>query len=140
MSEIDETDKLIVSLLQQNGRMTAAHIAIKLSVGETTIRNRIRKLLNKGVIKCFTINPDYAKIGKPITAFIILDTDSGQPNNTGDQLRTEVSEFYRVGGEHEYIAKIRCQDLHELGEIIGRIKHIPHISQVITYISLQEYP
>ncbi|MDD3127629.1 MAG: Lrp/AsnC family transcriptional regulator [Candidatus Izemoplasmatales bacterium] len=55
----DDTDKKILKLLGENGRITNNDIARKLSISEGTVRNRIKKLESSGFMKVLgLINPD----------------------------------------------------------------------------------
>lgn len=67
--EIDQVDHKIISLLQQDGRMSNSEIARKLGVAEGTVRHRIERLLNEGLIK-ITAVPDPAKLGFDISVII----------------------------------------------------------------------
>lgn len=55
----DDTDKKIIKLLGEDGRITNNDIARKLSISEGTVRNRIKKLESSGFVKIMgLINPD----------------------------------------------------------------------------------
>lgn len=55
----DDTDKKILKLLGEDGRITNNDIARKLSISEGTVRNRIKKLESSGFMKIMgLINPD----------------------------------------------------------------------------------
>lgn len=58
-SKIDETDYKIIRLLGENARMANTEIAERLSISESTVRNRIKKLVDNRVIQNIAvINPD----------------------------------------------------------------------------------
>jgi Lrp/AsnC family transcriptional regulator for asnA, asnC and gidA len=55
----DETDREIIRILNQDGRITNNDIATRLNVSEGTVRNRIKKLSDAGLLKVAgLINPD----------------------------------------------------------------------------------
>ncbi|HBC89304.1 MAG TPA: transcriptional regulator [Lentisphaeria bacterium] len=56
----DATDRKIITLLRDDGRITNNEIARILGVSEGTVRNRIRKLTDDGSIKITgLVNPDF---------------------------------------------------------------------------------
>jgi len=56
---VDETDRQIIRILNQDGRITNNDIATQLNVSEGTVRNRIKKLSDAGLLKVAgLINPD----------------------------------------------------------------------------------
>jgi Lrp/AsnC family transcriptional regulator for asnA, asnC and gidA len=55
----DETDREIIRILNQDGRITNNDMATQLKVSEGTVRNRIKKLSEAGLLKVAgLINPD----------------------------------------------------------------------------------
>ena len=75
MADLDEKDRKIITALLENSRQTTGRMSKKLNLPITTIHNRIKKLLREGVIRNFTINLDYKKLGKPIFAHVGVIVD-----------------------------------------------------------------
>ncbi|MEQ8719547.1 MAG: AsnC family transcriptional regulator [Acidimicrobiales bacterium] len=68
---LDETDKKIVRLLQKNARTPNTEIARKLGVAETTVRNRVTRMLDEDQIKMIAVvNPDATEA--TISAFLLV--------------------------------------------------------------------
>jgi DNA-binding Lrp family transcriptional regulator len=61
--EIDDVDYNILNLLCQNARIPTLDISNKLNVTTTTVKNRIKKLIELDVIKGFRINLDFPLLG-----------------------------------------------------------------------------
>jgi Lrp/AsnC family transcriptional regulator for asnA, asnC and gidA len=56
---VDETDRQMIRILNQDGRITNNDMATQLNVSEGTVRNRIKKLSDAGLLKVAgLINPD----------------------------------------------------------------------------------
>jgi Lrp/AsnC family transcriptional regulator for asnA, asnC and gidA len=134
---VDETDRIIISFLQRDSRTPAAEIAKRLSLSETTVRNRIRKLADSGVIKRFTVNLDLAKLGKRITAFIMINTTKGQLA-VAQELNSinEAIEVYSVTGEFDFAVKVVCESPSELERIIEKIRARASVERTTTFIVL----
>ena len=69
---MDILDLKIVRCLTEDARSTYKHMAEEAGVSEATVKNRIDKLVEEGIIKKFTIIMDYHKLGRAIKAFIGL--------------------------------------------------------------------
>jgi Lrp/AsnC family transcriptional regulator for asnA, asnC and gidA len=134
---VDETDRIIISFLQRDSRTPAAEIAKRLGLSETTVRNRIRKLADSGVIKSFTVNLDLAKLGKAVGALIMVNTKRGQ-QDVAKELTTisEAVEIYSVTGEFDYVIRVVCDNPTELEKIIEKIRLCPSVEKTTTFVVL----
>ena len=63
---IDEIDQAIIHLLQQDARRSNTDIAKHVIVSATTVRNRIERLEEEGIINGYSINVDYDQAGAPL--------------------------------------------------------------------------
>ena len=67
---LDILDLKVIRCLTEDARCTYKHIAEEAGVSEATVKNRIDKLQEEGIIKKFTVIMDYHKLGRAIKAFI----------------------------------------------------------------------
>ncbi|MHB1867549.1 MAG: Lrp/AsnC family transcriptional regulator [Nitrososphaerales archaeon] len=74
--ELDK-DGLILQKLRSDSSKSVSEIALELDMPRTTVQERIKKLVQSGVIKRFTVQTDYTKLGKPVTAFILVSFLAG---------------------------------------------------------------
>jgi Lrp/AsnC family transcriptional regulator, leucine-responsive regulatory protein len=84
---------------------------------------RIRRMEDLGVIKAFTVNVNHEKLGKAITAFIIVfmkttDHQSFQRFLIGQEM---VTEGHRVSGEGCYWLKINCANHEDLNNFLDQL-------------------
>ena len=82
---MDDKDKLILSLLQKNGRMTASEMAGEVDLSVPAVTERIRKLTEGGVLKDFRAVLDAKKVDYDVTAYILLDMSSS--SSYGDMVQ-----------------------------------------------------
>jgi Lrp/AsnC family transcriptional regulator for asnA, asnC and gidA len=76
MSEIDKTDRAIVDLLMNDGRMSAADISRALgNVSERAVRYRIDRLLSQGIIRIGAI-PVPQALGYAVVADVFIQVDA----------------------------------------------------------------
>lgn len=118
---IDETDRSIMALLQQDARMANAEIARRVGLAPSAIFQRIRKLEDRGVIQGYAARLDPRALGYGLTAFVRVQTAAGTtaPEATR-QLGAipEVSEIHRVIGEDCFFLKVRVRDPEALEELL----------------------
>ncbi|WP_073611622.1 Lrp/AsnC family transcriptional regulator [Desulfopila aestuarii] len=71
---IDPTDRHIIELLQEDGRLSNTVIARRLGISETTVRNRLNRLIAEGIIQIVAVsNP--LKIGYEAVGILKIRTD-----------------------------------------------------------------
>jgi len=59
---LDAVDRQIISLLQQDGRTSNVEVASQVGVSEATVRKRLDRLLDEGVVR-ITAVPNATKVG-----------------------------------------------------------------------------
>ena len=77
MHSDEAKDDLILQKLRLDSSRPVSEIAAELDMPRTTVQERIKKLVQNGVIKRFTVQTDYAKLGEPVTAFVLVSFLSG---------------------------------------------------------------
>ena len=61
---VDEFDREIIGLLQQDGRLANVEIARALGITEGTVRKRLERLLSEGIIRIMAV-ADPVALGRP---------------------------------------------------------------------------
>lgn len=142
---VDNIDKKIMQLLQDNSRISNAEIARKLDMATSSVFERIKQLENKGIIKEYTAWLDCSKLGCDQIVFLLLRTtemigEIGAAKKIAEI--PEVQEVHHVAGEDCYIVKLRVKDNKELASImrnkLGKIKSISSSKTIIVLESIKE--
>lgn len=136
----DSIDAKIITILQQNARISNAEVARQLDMAPSAILERIRKLETRGVITGYEarIAPKQAGLGLLAFVFVRSDERAGA-QDTGERLTAfpEVQEVHHVAGEDCYLAKVRARDPEDLSRILReRFGSIPHLRSTRTTIVL----
>ena len=139
---MDEKDKLILSLLQKDGRMTASEMAEKVDLSVPAVTERIRKLMEGSVLKEFRAVVDAKKVGYDVTAYILLDMSSS--NSYGDMVQNaqdndEVLECHSITGEGSHILKVRTHDTSSLESLLRNIQSWPGVIRTHTMIVMSTF-
>lgn len=144
---IDEIDRQIIELLQNDGRLSNAALAEKVGLTTSTVYERVRKLERKGIIKGYMAVVDAEALGKSITAFIRLTVSALTDNYIDSKNKVmevalaepDVLECHGVAGEDCYVLKVRVASPKELERLIERIRTQASISRSTTNIVLSTF-
>ena len=118
---IDEMDRRILSLLQQDARLPNAEIARRVGMAPSATLERLRKLEERGVIRGYEVRLDPRKLGLGVTAFcFIRSRDKVGEVETSERLKQHpnVLEVHHIAGEDCYLVKMRTTDTEELGRLL----------------------
>ena len=138
---LDEMDRQILRILQQDARTSNAEIARRVGLTSSAIFQRIRKLEESGTIRGYTTLTDARRLGYGLVAFIMVRT--GESVRTSDTIEPllgipEVQEIHRVVGEDCFLVKVRVADTDALAHLLDdRIQPIPSVASTRTTIVLQ---
>jgi len=137
--ELDDVDRQILNLLQDDARRSFKEIAEEAKVSEATVFVRVKKLMKNSVIKSYKAIVDPKQVGKGTLAFVMLKAN---PNVYTKVLPTlvdmdEIYEIYDVTGAYYAILKIRTSSTEELATIIDKIGMIEGITGTETTVVLR---
>lgn len=83
---IDNVERQIILLLQQNGRMSYVEVAEHIGVTEGTVRRKVNRLIEEGVIKIAAVANPFA-IGFDTPAIISIKAETNRVMEVANQLR-----------------------------------------------------
>lgn len=138
---LDDKDRAILTELQKDARRSTKAIAKDLNIPRATVHERIKRMMDKGIIKGFTVVPDYSQLGEPVTAFILI---SFLPNNDVSQRELAgriagldgVQEVHLISGEHDILIKVRGISMEGIGSlVIDKLRMIPGVGKTLTVAS-----
>ncbi len=112
----DGIDSAILEILRRDGRASFTDIANKLKVSDVTVHLRIKKLVERGIIKNFSANLDYSKLDFPIIAFIELKIAPGTISKVTESIigLEGLLEVYELHSHCDLMLKVRARDLNDL--------------------------
>ena len=137
----DKKDELILQKLRLDSSQSVSDLADDLRMPRTTVQERIKKLTQSGVIKRFTVQTDYSKLGKPVTAFILVSflAASGVSQKEAAQKIaeiTDVCEVHVISGDWDIIAKARGESIQSIGDLVlDKIRNVKGVERTLTCTS-----
>ncbi|MFX1314654.1 MAG: Lrp/AsnC family transcriptional regulator [Promethearchaeota archaeon] len=116
---MDIVDLKILELLKEDGRMSYNDISENVGKTEATVRRRVKKLIDEGVIKKFTI--DYNIDSKPKTrATVKIEPDFKEIKNTLKELIgiEEITDIWRLSGDCGLFIKVEIPSIEQFNPLI----------------------
>jgi Lrp/AsnC family transcriptional regulator, leucine-responsive regulatory protein len=138
---IDATDKAILNILQQDGRISNADIARQVNLAPSAVLERVRKLEERGVIRGYSANIDAKALDFGLAAIVAVRT-SQCGEGVGEELSAipEVQEVYEVAGDDCFYIKVLSKDAESLGLFLReKIKGIPNVVNTRTTVVLKTF-
>jgi len=142
MTNLDEIDRQLLTLLRKNARMSVVNLATKLKVSRATVQNRINKLEREEVILGYTVKLKHEAEVEVNTVKIIMSI-SVEAKDEANVLKAleafhEVISVYHTNGHWDLIAEVQAENLSLLGGLLVRIRAIKGIVQTETNLLLDQ--
>ncbi len=142
--KIDETDRKILEILQENARITNVEIAKRVNLVPSATLERVRRLEKLKIIKGYHACLDPMKIDCKFLAFVYIKTENKfyttfiKPFNE----HKEIQEVHHVAGEDCYLLKIRAKDTQHfnyfLHHVILKMEGVTETRSVIVMDTTKE--
>ncbi len=116
--KLDEKDHTIIALLRGNSRLSVRDIGKKTGIRPSTVHERIRKLVNSGVIERFTLKLNNKAVGENFIVFMLV---AGKPTEyVGETLlgHRNIKEVFGITGEYDMIFKLKFKDVEEFNDFV----------------------
>ncbi len=144
MKGIDEIDRKLLNILQDNSRITIRELSEKLHLSTTPIHERIKKMEKNGFIKQYITLLDPRALGKKLTVFISVSL-SNHTKEVVDEFENEVKnlpevmECYYVSGNWDFLLKVQCNDMEDYHNfVIHKFSVIKNITQFYSSFVMSE--
>ena len=140
--QIDEIDGRILTELSKDSRRSYADVGKDVGLSTAAVHERVRKMLERGVIERFSLQIDPEKVGLLLVAYVLIRNDGGvRCADVAPRLQAmpEVVELHSVAGEYDFLAKIRTTHARRLEELLYDIKAIPGVARTTSTIVLSTH-
>ena len=139
MVALDSKDLAILSLLQQNARITVKEIAAKIHLSTTPVHDRIKRLEITGVIKQYATLLDHTKVKKGLMVICYVSLKEHNKNAGVKFIKAihamqEVIECYNISGEFDFMLKVVCEDMNAYYDFhvnkLSAVDNMGHVQSV----------
>lgn len=140
-NELDNIDKKIISMLQENARVSLKEIAEQVYLSSPAVSVRIDNLVESGYIQGFhaVINP--IKLGYHIKAFINLEVSPVDKNDFYPYIKKckNVVECNCVTGDYSMLLEVLFPSTDELDQFIGELQKYGRTKTLIVFSTCVEH-
>jgi Lrp/AsnC family leucine-responsive transcriptional regulator len=135
----DDIDLKLLEILQKNGRIKRNELADRVNLSVPSVSERLKRLEEVGIIKGYSAILDAKKLGKDITAFVLVSIDSSKYYPLFIERAMEVDEIlecHSITGEGSHLLKVRTENTTTLEKLLSRIQSWPGVIGTKTSIVL----
>ena len=133
----DEIDERIIRILQEDSRRAFVDIANEIGLSESAVRRRVKPLVDRAIIKRFTIELGASDKTSAITLISVASTaDTSAVSNRLMELNG-VKVVYEITGQYDIAAIIAAPAIVDINRCIDDIRKIEGVSDTDTVIILK---
>ena len=138
--KMDETNKKILDMLIKDSRRPYREIAEELGITESTVRKRVKKLVEDKVIERFTLALNPEKSGRSVIAYVTAYPQNQREREVEELVKElpEVVEAYAMSGKCGVNMKVEVKDLQSLNRFLEKLQNEPAITALESCIALKE--
>lgn len=141
-SQIDNTDRKILSILMEDASIPYTDVAKRVFVSGGTVHVRMKKMEEMGIVKGTQLRIDYAKLGYDVTAFLGVYLEKSSYYDEALKGLKDIAEVVDVNyttGNYSMFVKLICRDTQHLRAVLhDKIQKVSGIQRTETFISLDE--
>ncbi|RKE52315.1 Lrp/AsnC family transcriptional regulator [Sphingobacterium detergens] len=142
--QLDEIDKKLLRLLQEDAKQTSKELSHKLALSVTAVYERVRKLENSGVISRYVALLNKQKIAKDFMVLCHVKLTQHKKEYIQQFEREvmdlqEVTECFHVSGDYDYILKICVRDMEDYRHfMLSKLTSLQHIASTHSSFMIAE--
>ncbi|MFX0030577.1 MAG: Lrp/AsnC family transcriptional regulator [Candidatus Hermodarchaeota archaeon] len=135
---IDDIDKQILELLQEDAKLTIREIADRTEKSQTAVRSRIQRL-ERDLIKKYIALIDCSKLGYREMVMASLRVNSRRPL---EQIKEQIEKMQRIKfayiitGDYPIFIMAKCLDHEDSMDLIENLRNLPEVEEVKTQLVL----
>ena len=135
---LDEIDKKIIKVLQDDARTSLRKISELVKVSLGTVSNRVKRMERNGVIKGYSVILDPDQIGWELNVVIGLRIQKGRLIEIQERIAKDsrVHGVYDVTGDFDSMVIARAKNRKDLDDLSNNVLSIDGVERSITHLVL----
>jgi DNA-binding Lrp family transcriptional regulator len=134
---MDDLDREILNVLRRDARTPYTEIAERVGTSEGTVRNRVDRMTDEGIIERFTVTTRTGNLRAMIEIEVAVDVDTSRLS-TAIADRDDVDFVWQVGGESDIVVVVDAPDTRRLNDIISNAREMEVVHDTRTRLILEE--
>ena len=144
MRILDRIDRMILDILQNEGRIAISELAARVNLSTTPCSERVKRLERDGIITGYHARLNPALVNRNLLVFLEIKL-SAKSGDVFDQVARnlieipEVLECHLISGEFDYLVKARLKEMTAYRRLLGDLlKKLPSSASSHSYIVMEE--
>ena len=134
---MDDLDREILDILRRDARAPYTEIAEQVGTSEGTVRNRVERLLEEGIIERFTVSTRTGNIKAMIEVSVKVNVHTTEI--TGRMAEWDQVDFvWQVSGEEDIVLIVDAVDTGAVNQLITRARELEEVENTKTRLILDE--
>lgn len=134
---MDELDRRILNILRRDARTPYTEIAESVGTSEGTVRNRVERMTEEGVIERFTITTRTGNVKAMVEISVAMDVNTSAVSETMADWE-EVDFVWQVSGEEDVVLIVDAVDTRAVNELITQAREMDEVKSTKTRLILDE--
>ncbi|WP_442599886.1 Lrp/AsnC family transcriptional regulator [Neobacillus sp. D3-1R] len=137
--KIDDIDRKILDELHHNSRLSMSELGRRINLSSPSVTERVRQMESFGIIKSYTVELDYEKLGLPIQCMVEATVKNGDYKSFKNfiQKLPNVQFCYRIAGNACYMLKLHFETFSQAEKFIEDVN--PY-AQTVTHFIFSQVP
>jgi DNA-binding Lrp family transcriptional regulator len=134
---MDELDREILSILRRDARKPYTEIAEQVGTSEGTVRNRVERMTDDGVIERFTVATRTGNVKAMIELDVAVDVNT---SDLGERVADweQVDFVWQVSGEEDIVLVVDAADTQSVNQLITKARELEEVVNTKTRLILDE--
>lgn len=141
MTNLDATDRDIISQLQYDGRKSFTDIAAELGISEGSVRRRVKRLTESGLLQIVGVVEPHS-LGWNASGLIGVNVQAGQIDAAAKEIARfpEVTYLFMASGGYDLFVEVYCRSQdHFVSFLNDKLQTVPGVIRTDTYMILKMY-
>jgi DNA-binding Lrp family transcriptional regulator len=134
---MDDLDREILSILRRDARTPYTEIADRVGTSEGTVRNRVERLVDDGVIERFTVATRTGNVKAMIEVSVDVNVDTAEVSDRIAEWQ-EVDFVWQVSGEEDIVVVVDAADTDAVNGLITQARELEEVVGTKTRLILNE--
>lgn len=140
--KLDRYDTMLLMELQRDAGQSQRALSAKIGLSQNACWRRLRILEEEGLIAGRTVRLDREALGLGLVIFMMIRTRS----HSAQWLKTfrthvagvpDVVDFFRIGGDYDYLLKIVTRDMASYDQVYRRLIEKIELESVTSYFAME---
>ena len=130
---MDDADRKILRILKKDARTKYVKIAELIGLTEGAVRRRVKKLVEDGAIRKFTVETT-----EEFEGIVLVETEPTRTGDATERIKKIATRVFEVSGSYDIAALIQAYTMEELNRKIDEIRNLPQVLNTNTLIKLKD--